>query len=141
MKCCFSGDIMNSKKRTFSISFSFSYLSLFVDTPGSSGQRSRGSPCPAVPGDSACTAGLYSLLPQPAQHFSPLNFHLSLVSVRVELTRLHSHHRAIYSIILNERNESKGLHTCFLYCISLPCRFFDSLRSFRMTFWGLSPSL
>ena len=42
---CYNED----KKNTFSISFSFSYLSLFVDTPGSSGQRSRGSPlwgCP-----------------------------------------------------------------------------------------------
>ena len=34
------------KKKRFSISFSFSYLSLFVDTPGLSGQQSRGSPCP-----------------------------------------------------------------------------------------------
>ena len=34
------------KKKRLSISFSFSYLSLFVDTPGLSGQQSRGSPCP-----------------------------------------------------------------------------------------------
>ena len=42
---CYNKD----KKKTFSISFSFSYHSLFVDTPGSTGHRSRGSPlwgCP-----------------------------------------------------------------------------------------------
>ena len=45
----FLGCYNECKEIKFSISFSFSYLSLFVDTPGSSGQRSRGSPlwgCP-----------------------------------------------------------------------------------------------
>ena len=63
------GAIMKTRKN-ISISFSFSYLSLFVDTPGSSGQRSRGSPFAGrdAPTGNACTAFYYSSLPFAARY-------------------------------------------------------------------------
>ena len=69
-----SGCYNKGKKNIFSISFSFSYLSLFVDTLGSSGQRSRGSPFPARPGANAHTHCRESFLPFAARYRSIVRY-------------------------------------------------------------------
>ena len=107
MKCCFSGDIMNSKKRTFSISFSFSYLSLFVDTPGSSGQRSRGSPCPGGRTAGSC----HRLLLVVTSLTRSVSFHLYISGLSIVASR-HGQLVHSWSVFVTSLTRSVSLLQC-----------------------------